>query len=54
MLFTLFCIVVMVSILHGLKIQEIFFFFIGPWIGPEVVGPVEPDWVGLGLGKKPI
>ena len=53
MLFTLFCMVlVMVSVLHNLKIQTIFFFFIGPWIGPEVAGPVEPDEVGLGLEKK--
>ena len=54
MLFTLFCMVlVMVSVLHSLKIQTIFFFFyIGPWIGPEVAGPVEPDGVGLGLEKN--
>ena len=52
MLFTLFCMVlVMVSILHGLKIQTNIF-FIGPWIRPEVAGPVEFDRVGLGLEKK--
>ena len=53
MLFTLFCIVlVMVSVLHGLKIQTNFFFLIGPRIGPEVVGPMEPNGAGLGLEKK--
>ena len=53
MLFTLFCIVlVMVSVLHGLKIQTKFFFLIGPRIGPEVVGPMEPNGAGLGLEKK--
>ena len=52
-LFTLFCIVVMVFVLHSLKIQENFIFLIGPQIGLEVVGPVEPNGVGLGLGKKP-
>ena len=54
-LFTLFCIVVMVFVLHGLKIQANFFFFIRPQIGPEVAGPagpMEPDGEGLGLGKK--
>ena len=57
-LFTLVCIVVMFSVLHGLKIQAIFFFFLmRPRIGPEVAGParpVEPDGAGLGLGKKPV
>ena len=53
MFFTLFCIfLVMVSILHGLEIQTIFFFFIGPRIGPKVAGLVEPDGAGLGLEKK--
>ena len=57
MLFTLVCIVVMFSVLHGLKIQAIFFFLMRPRIGPEVAGPagpVEPDGAGLGLGKKPV
>ena len=54
MLFTLVCIVVMFSVLHGLKIQANFFFFIRPRIGPEVVGLVEPDEVCLGLGKKSV
>ena len=54
MLFTLFCIVVMFSVLHGLKIQANFFFLIRPRIGPEVVGLVEPDGAGLGLGKKSV
>ena len=57
MLFTLVCIVVMFSVLHGLKIQAIFFFFMRPRFGPEVAGPagpVEPDGAGLGLGKKPV
>ena len=52
MLFTLVCIVVMFSVLHGLKIQAIFFFLMRPRIGPEVAGPagpVEPDGAGLGL-----
>ena len=53
-LFTLVCIVVMFSVLHDLKIQANFFFFIRPRIGPEVAGPVELDGAGLGLGKKPI
>ena len=53
-LFTVFCIVVMFSVLHGLKIQANFFFFIRPRIGPEVVGLVEPDEVCLGLGKKSV
>ena len=55
-LFTSVCIVVMFSVLHGLKIQA-FFFLMRPRIGPEVagpVGPVEPDGAGLGLGKKPV
>ena len=50
--FTLVCIVVMFSVLHGLKIQAKFFFWIRPRIGPEVArpaGPVEPDGAGLGL-----
>ena len=57
MLFTLVCIVVMFFVLHGLKIQAIFFFLMRPRIGPEVAGPagpVEPDGAGLGLGKKPV
>ena len=57
MLFTLVCIVVMFSVLHGLKIQANFFFLMRPRIGPEVAGPtgpVEPDGAGLGLGKKPV
>ena len=57
MLFTLVCIVVMFSFLHGLKIQAKFFFLMRPLIGPEVAGPtgpVELDWAGLGLGKKPV
>ena len=56
-LFTLVCIVMMFSVLHDLKIQAKFFFFIRPRIGPEVAGPtglVEPDGAGLGLGKKPV
>ena len=53
-LFTVFCIVVMFSVLHGLKIQANFFFLIRPRIGPEVVGLVEPDEVCLGLGKKSV
>ena len=56
-LFTLVCIVVMFSVLHDLKIQAKFFFFIRPQIGPEVAGPagpMEPDGAGLGLGKKPV
>ena len=56
-LFTLVCIVVMFSVLHDLKIQANFFFFIRPRIGPEVAGPagpMEPDGAGLGLGKKPV
>ena len=52
--FTLVCIVVMFSVLHGLKIQAKFFFWIRPRIGPEVAGPVEPDGADLGLGKKPV
>ena len=56
-LFTLVCIVMMFSVLHDLKIQAKFFFFIRPRIGPEVAGPagpMEPDGAGLGLGKKPV
>ena len=56
-LFTLVCIVVMFSVLHGLKIQAIFFFLMRPRIGPEVAGPARPvelDGAGLGLGKKPV
>ena len=56
-LFTSVCIVVMFSVLHGLKIQAFFFFLMRPRIGPEVAGPagpVEPDGAGLGLGKKPV
>ena len=58
-LFTSVCIVVMFSVLHGLKIQAFFFFFFLMWprIGPEVAGPagpVEPDGAGLGLGKNPV
>ena len=52
--FTLVCIVVMFSVLHGLKIQAKFFFWIRPRIGLEVAGLVEPDGAGLGLGKKPV
>ena len=36
---------------------KFFFFLMRPRIGPEVAGPagpVEPDGVGLGLGKKPV
>ena len=54
-LFTSVCIVVMFSVLHGLKIQAFFFFFfflMRPRIGPEVAGPAGPDRAGLGLGKK--
>ena len=53
-LFTLVCIVVIFSVLHGLKIQAIFFFFflMRPRIGPEVAGPAGTDRAGLGLGKK--
>ena len=52
LLFTLVCIVVMFSVLHGLKIQAKFFFWIRPRIGPDVAGPARPDRAGLGLEKK--